>query len=264
MEIRGRTALLTGATGGLGRAIAAELAARGAKLILSGRDQGDLEALGAELPGDGHRSVAADLIEPGAVSKLMSDAGEHDVLIANAGVSGGDALLTGDHETIARVIRLNLEVPAQMAASSIVEMIPRGSGHLVFISSLAGKAIPSNAALYSSSKAGLRSLGLGLANDLDGTGIGVSTIYPGFVREAGMFHDSGAKPPPGFGTATPEEVGEAVAEAIVDGKREMDVAPLQQRSFANFAFHFHRVSSKLERAAGGREVGEQIARGAKE
>ena len=75
MELSGRTALLTGATGGLGRAIAAALAARGAKLVLSGRKAEALEALAAELPGEGHRVLPADLAEPGAAEKLAAEAG---------------------------------------------------------------------------------------------------------------------------------------------------------------------------------------------
>ena len=88
MELAGRKALLTGATGGLGRAIAEALAARGATLLLSARKRDALEALAAELPGDGHRVLPADLAEPGAAERLAAEAGEVDILVANAGLPG--------------------------------------------------------------------------------------------------------------------------------------------------------------------------------
>jgi len=88
MELAGRTALLTGATGGLGRATAKALATRGATLVLSGRKAEALEALAAELPGDGHRTIPSDLAEPGAAEKLAAEAGPVDVLVANAGLPG--------------------------------------------------------------------------------------------------------------------------------------------------------------------------------
>lgn len=264
MDLRGRTALLTGATGGLGRAIAAELAGRGAALVLSGRDQADLDELAASLPGDAHRAVAADLLAEGEVERLMSEVGGHDILIANAGVGDGGVLADGNHEGIAKVVRLNVEVPAQMAASSLAHMVGRDEGHLVFIASLAGKVIPSGDALYAATKAGVRALGLGLEGDLRNSGIGVSVVSPGFVRDAGMFHDAGGKPPPGIGTASPGDVAVAVAEAITGERTETDVAPVQQRSFASFAFHFPSLATRLERAAGGADLAKQIEKGSGE
>ena len=88
MEISGRTALLTGATGGLGRAIATGLAGAGATLVLSGRREEDLEELAEWLPGDGHRIVVADLAEDGEAERLAAAAAGVDILLANAGLPG--------------------------------------------------------------------------------------------------------------------------------------------------------------------------------
>lgn len=257
MELREATILLTGATGGLGRAMAAELAGRGGTLILSSRKGEELERLAAELPGEGHRVVVADLAAEGGVERLLEQAGDYDVLIANAGVGSGTALADADLEAISRIVRVNLEAPAKMAASAVQQMVPRRAGHIVLISSLAGKVVPSGAALYAATKSGLRALGRGLAGDLKGSGVGVSVIYPGFVREAGMFHDAGGRSPAGMGTATPAEVAEAVAEGIERERLEVDVAPVQQRSFANFALHFPGIAGRIERAAGGGGLAEQ-------
>lgn len=250
MNLDGKSVLLTGATGGLGRAIAAELAGSGATLILSARKADALEVMAAELPGGPHRTLAADLLDEGASEAVLRGAGSFDVLIANAGIGGGKAIEENSESAIRRVARLNLEVPILLASAAREQMLARGSGQIVLISSLAGKAIPSGSALYSATKAGLRAFALGLRGDLHGSGVGVSSINPGFVREAGMFHDSGAKPPPGIGTAAPEDVGRAVREAIENDRGDVDVAPVQQRAFVNFAYHFHGIGKRLERAAG--------------
>ena len=106
-------------------------------------------------------------------------------------------------------------------------MRERGDGHLVFVSSLSGKAPSPRSSVYASTKFGLRGFALCLRADLAGTGVGVSLVSPGFIRDAGMFADSGAKPPPGIGTSTPEEVAAGVVKAIERNKVEIAVAPVQ-------------------------------------
>src|SRR6185437_10502599 len=140
MEIGGRTTLLTGATGGLGRATAAALAARGAKLLLSGRKRDALEALAAELPGGEHRVLPADLAEPGAAEKLAAEAGAVDVLVANAGLPATGRLTDFSSEQLTAALRVNLEAPMLLARALEPAMLERGSGHMVFISSLSGKS----------------------------------------------------------------------------------------------------------------------------
>jgi short-subunit dehydrogenase len=235
MDLSGRTALLTGATGGLGRAIANALAERGAVLVLSARKAEELERLAAELPGSGHRIAPSDLAEPGAGTKLVADAGGFDVLIANAGVRGAGALTDYSDEQIERAIRINLDAPVRMARAAIEPMRERGGGHMVFIASLAGKAAPPRGSLYNATKAGLRGFAIGLRGDLAPDGIGVSLVSPGFVRDAGMFANSGSKSPPGLGTTTPDRVAEAVVKAIEQDKLEIAVAPIQQRLASHLA-----------------------------
>ena len=247
MELDHRTVLLTGATGGLGRAIAAALARRGATLVLSSRKAAELDELASSLPGEGHRLIVCDLDEPGAVERLAGEAGALDVLIANAGLGGNGRFESFEAERIERLVRVNLEVPMLLARALVPAMRERGEGQLVFISSLAGKAVSGRSALYSATKAGLRAFALGLRQDLGAEGIGVSVVNPGFVREAGMFHESGRTPPPGLGTTTPERVGEAVAEAIEQDRAELDVAPLQQRVLANFAGRRPHLAARITR-----------------
>jgi short-subunit dehydrogenase len=260
VELAGKTVLLTGATGGLGRAIAGALAARGARLVLSSRKASELGELVASLPGRGHRDLVADLAEEGAALRLLSEAGAVDCMVANAGLPASGRLDDFSQEQIGRALRVNLESPVRMARELFPPMVERGHGHLVFISSLSGRAHTARASLYAATKFGLRGFAFCLRDDLRGTGVGVSVISPGTIRAAGMFADSGAKAPPAMGTGTPEQVAAAVVRAIERDKGEITVAPLRQRALSRIAMHAPELSSRLSgrRAA---EVADEIAGG---
>ena len=261
MELAGRTALITGATGGLGRAIAAAMAERGARLTLSARKLEALEELAAELPGEGHRVLPSDLAEPGAGERLIEEAGDIDVLVANAGLPAAGWLYDFTPEQVQRALRVNLEAPMLMARAMYPAMVERGSGHLVFVSSLSGKAASPRSAIYNATKFGLRGFALGLRADLAPKGVGVSLVSPGFIRDAGMFADSGAKPPPGFGTGKPEQVGAAVVRAVERDKAEIAVAPLPQRALAHFGLTAPGIAAKVQSGSAGPKAGQAIADG---
>lgn len=235
MNLSGQTALLTGATGGLGRAIAGELASKGASVILSSRKASELEQLAASLPGEGHRVIVSDLGNPGAAEQLAADAGSVGVLVANAGLPGTGKLETFSSEELQRALRVNLESPMLLARAYAPEMEENGAGHMVFVSSLSGKAPAPRSSVYSATKFGLRGFALGLRTDLARAGVGVSLISPGFIRDAGMFADSGLKAPSGMGTSTPQAVASAVVKAIERNKVEIVVAPLRLRALSHFA-----------------------------
>lgn len=247
MRITGKTVLLTGATGGLGRAIAAATAAKGARLVLSSRHGDQLEQLADSLPGSGHRTIVSDLVAEGAAERLVAEAGALDGMIANAGIGANGRVDAIEGERVGAVMRLNFEAPVLMARAVAPALRERGSGHLVFIASLAAKGSTGRHALYAGTKAGLRSFAIGLRDDLARDGVGVSIVCPGFIREAGMFADSGEDPPMNLGTAAPGEVGDAVVEAIERDRLEIDVAPRRQRAMANFAHRFPGVAEKLIR-----------------
>jgi short-subunit dehydrogenase len=261
MELSGRTALLTGATGGLGRAIAAALAERGATLVLSARRADALEMLADELPGGEHGVLPSDLAEPGAGERLVAEAGAVDVFVANAGLPGAGLLTDFTPEQIGRALRVNLEVPMLMARSLLPAMVERGQGHLVFVSSLSGKVASPRTSIYNATKFGLRGFALGLRADLAPKGVGVSLVSPGFVREAGMFADSGAKPPPGMGTARPEQVGAAVVRAIERDKVEIGVAPLPQRVMAHFGMASPAIAIRAQSGSAGQRAAKAVADG---
>ncbi len=262
MELDGKRVLLSGATGGLGRAIAEALASRGAALVLSSRKTEALAELAASLPGDGHTTVTADLAEPGAAEELVDAAGEIDVLVANAGLPGTGKVEAYSDVELGRLLRVNLEAPIRMTHRLIGDWQRRGSGHLVFMSSLSGKAVSPSSSLYSATKFGLRGFALGLREDLHKQGIGVSLVSPGFVREAGMFHESGAKPVAGLGTTSPKQVADAVVKAIERNRHEIDVAPPLQRVLANFAHRRPEIAGKIAYRRGpGAKIADDVARG---
>jgi short-subunit dehydrogenase len=261
MQLAGATVLLTGATGGLGREIARALAERDATLILSARSGEALEQLAAELPGAGHISAPADLSQPGAATKLVADAGDFDVLVANAGLRGAGSLTDYSNDQIEAAIRVNLEAPVLMARAVMERMAERGSGHMVFIASLAGKAASPRSSLYNATKFGLRGFALGLRADMGPSGVGVSLVSPGFVRDAGMFAKAGAKPPPGLGTTTPDRVSAAVVRAIESNKLEIAVAPIQQRLGAHLALASPSIGLRAQSGGLGRRAAEEATVG---
>jgi short-subunit dehydrogenase len=264
MELAGRKALLTGATGGLGQEIAKALAARGAKLTLSGRKPEALEALAAELPGEEHAVVPTDLAEPGAAEKLAAEAGDVDVLIANAGLPATGRLTDFSSEQLTGALRVNLEAPMLLARALEPAMLERGSGHMVFISSLSGKSPSPLSSVYNATKFGLRGFALGLRSDLDPHGIGVSLVSPGTIREAGMYADSGAPPIKGLGTGSPAQVAAAVVKAIEKNKVEITVAPPQQRFLAHFALASPGVAVKTASSDAGQKAAAIVAKGQKD
>ena len=153
MELDGKTVLLTGATGGLGRAIGTALAERGASLVLTSRKQEALDELAGSLPGE-HRVVRADLGEDGAPERLAAEAGQVDGLVANAGLPGTGRVESFSPEELKRALRVNLEAPMMLARELAPGMSDRGDGHLVFVSSLSGKAPSPRSAVYVATKFG--------------------------------------------------------------------------------------------------------------
>jgi short-subunit dehydrogenase len=140
-------------------------------------------------------------------------------------------------------------------------MVERRRGHLVFMSSLAGRAAPTGSSIYSATKFGLRGFGLALREDLAGQGVGVSVILPGFIADAGMFAESGAKLPPYIGTKRPDDVARAVVKAIEQNRAELDVAPLPLRAGAVLAAVAPGPVGAVQRKLGAAKTSEQMARG---
>jgi len=258
MELRGTTVLLTGATGGIGHAIARRLHAAGASLILTGRRTEVLEPLAAELDA---RSLAINLAHREELDRLIDEAADVDILVANAAVPASGDLLDFRLDQIDRALDVNLRAPLVLSRVLGERMAQRGRGHIVLMSSLSGKSGQAGSALYSATKFGIRGLGQGLRGDLAPRGVGVSVVFPGFVRDAGMFHESGTKLPKGVGTSSPEEVAEAVVRGIERNKGELDVAPMGMRVGTLFASVAPGPAAKAAGVMGGDKIAKQLAAG---
>jgi short-subunit dehydrogenase len=248
--------LLTGATGGIGRAIARAFASRGASLILTGR-RADVLARVAEETGG--RALACDLAVRVDVERLIAEAGEVDVLVANAALPASGSLLEYDQSALDRALDVNLRSPIALARALAPGMVERAHGHVVFISSLQGKAPTPNSSLYVATKFGLRGFALALREDLRSAGVGVSVVMPGFIRDAGMFADSGVRLPFGIGTRTPEQVAAAVISAIERDRAEVGVAPPALRVGAVLAGIAPELSAAVSRRLGSHEIAAAVA-----
>ena len=258
MKLTGSTALITGASGGIGQAIARRLTAAGSSLTLSGRRADVLEPLAEQL---GARLCAADLADRAAVDRLAEDCLGLDILVANAALpASGDLASFVPHE-IDRALDVNLRAPIILARAMSAAMAERGRGHIVLISSSAGKTGSPGSSLYSATKFGLRGFGQGLRGDLHGTGVGVSVIFPGFIRDAGMLHDSGVQLPGFAGTSTPDDVADAVVRAIERNRGEVDVDPITMRAGTKFAQLAPASTARLTRLLGSDQISRDFASG---
>jgi short-subunit dehydrogenase len=260
VPLEGCKVLLTGATGGIGHAIACALHERGATLTLTGRRADVLDGLRSQL-GERAEVVAADLADSGEVASLAERAGTVDVLVANAGLPGTGKLESFSAEQLDRALDINLRAPMQLARTLLPTMLERGAGHIVLISSLAGKIASTRSSVYCATKFGLRGFGLSLHDELRGTGVGVTVVYPGFIREAGMFVDSGATLPTGIGTSPPQDVAKAVLTGIEKNSAEIDVAPLPMRVGARVFTAAPSLGAAISRAFGGGRIAAAVAEG---
>jgi uncharacterized protein len=258
VQLDGATALLTGATGGIGQAIARALDAEGARVLLSGRRTELLEGLRAEL-GDAAECLPADLTEPAAAAELAGRAGAVDVLVANAGLPASGSLDDFTPAEIDRALDVNLRAPMQLTRALLPGMVERGRGHLVFVSSLAGKVSSIGSSVYSATKFGLRGFAAGLREDLHLTEVGVTVLFPGFVRDAGMFAESGARLPSWVGTVTPEQVAEAVVTGVERERAEVDVAPLVLRAGTLAGTLAPATVARVQRRLGSDRIAREIS-----
>ena len=189
MKWNGRVIFLTGSSSGIGAALALELASRGAMLGLAARRRELLDQLAEQCTeiGGTARTFAVDVTDETAVAAaaeaLRSEFGQIDVLIANAGIGGNDDdTRSYKPASVKKVVDINLLGAVNAVHAVLPQMIERGSGHLVAISSLAGfRGLPKSAA-YSASKAGMTAFFESVRLDVMDKGIDVTIIQPGFIK----------------------------------------------------------------------------------
>jgi len=230
-SLEGRTALLTGASRGIGQYIGRALAEHGVNVVLAARGTDALESAARELRSMGVRAVpiAADIAETAARKRLLEQAqaamGPIDILINNAGMEWLSRYTNLSTDFIDTMIQTNLAGPLILSRLLLPQMIERGAGHIVMMSSLGGKKGSPYTATYAATKAGLIEWTAGIREELAGTGVSASVICPGFISGAGMFAAYGKRAPWIAGESRPEQVAAAVIRAIRDDVGEIIVNP---------------------------------------
>ncbi|KAB8187871.1 SDR family NAD(P)-dependent oxidoreductase [Microbispora catharanthi] len=216
MRLAGARVLVTGASSGIGAATALELSARGARLVLSGRDQ---EALAGVAARTGGEILPADLSDPSA--DLAVRAGRVDMLVACAGEGWSGPLARMPGGTAERVIAVNLAAHVQLTRLLLPGMLERGRGHLVYVASIAGVVGVREEAVYAATKAGLLAFAESLRYELPG--VGVTAVVPGvvdtpfFARRGRPYTRRRPAPVP------PERVARAIAVAVERDRAEVYV-----------------------------------------
>jgi short-subunit dehydrogenase len=257
MKLDGRRVLLTGASGGIGNAIARALHSAGATVVLNGRRADALDELAGTL-GERVETLVADLGDRESLNGLLERAGEVDVLVANAALPASGWLDSFTPDEIDRALEVNLRAPIQLARALVPRMAERGSGHLVFISSMSGKVPSMGSTVYSATKFGMRGFAAGLRDELRSKNVGVTTVFPGFISDAGMFAETGTKLPTGVATRSPEQVAAAVVRGIEEDKGEIDVAPLFMKTSAWLAGVSPSAVTAMARRLGSEKVAAEL------
>ncbi len=218
----GTRALVTGASRGIGRAVCRALASRGARLGLMARGRERLEELAAELPegpGGPHVPLVADVSKRGqvtrAVDRFAKRAEGLDLVIANAGVAHYGPFADADVERAEEMVRVNVLGAIYTVGAALPHLLDRARGHVVIMSSGAGvRAFPS-AAVYGATKAADRGFAEALRHELSGTGISVTTVFPGEVETDLHAHERSLLPD--WRRNENELPADAVARAVLNG-----------------------------------------------
>ncbi|MEI6530733.1 MAG: SDR family NAD(P)-dependent oxidoreductase [bacterium] len=225
-SLKGQVALLTGGSRGIGPVLADALAKRGANIALAARSQQGLDLVAAHLHESGIEALAipVDLRQSSQreqlVAKVLQAFGRIDILINNAGLETEGPFAELPWASIQETIEVNLTAPMALTRLILPGMLERKAGHIVNISSIAGKSGAPYAATYSGTKAGLAEWTRALRLELANTGVHFSTIFPGYVREVGMFAKFGVQPPWLVGSCFPSQVANAVVAAIEKNRVE--------------------------------------------
>ena len=183
-DLTGKTALVTGATGGIGGQIAKDLAANGAEVIITGRNEAALNELAKEL-GEKAKIVVCDLSKQSEVETLIAKAeekaGKVDILINNAGLTKDTLMMRMKPEDWDEVLNVNLKAAFILSKDAVRGMIKRRFGRIISIASIVGVVGNAGQANYAASKAGLIAMSKSLALEVASRGITVNCIAPGFI-----------------------------------------------------------------------------------
>jgi short-subunit dehydrogenase len=253
-----RTALVTGASRGIGTLIAREIANEGGHVVLTGRSAAELRAVTSELAAAGGdvSFLPADLTQPGAATSLVEtierQRGRIDLLVNNA---GGDPLREFHTMTIdenLRTLQLNLVAPVALSHAVLGGMLRRGQGHIVNISAMAGRVSFPYTEVYAAAKDGIIGFTRVLRSDYRPRGVSASVLILGAIRDAGqgqrMLDESGMKTSRFMAPA--EAVARAVVTAVQKDRAELVIMPGPGRLLRAVMDYFPGLGPVVNRAAG--------------
>ena len=247
MELKGKVVLLTGGSRGIGPIMAEAFASRGAIIALAARSQKGLEDVARHLKNSDAKVqiFPVDLRESLQRDKLIADViarlGTIDILVNNAGLETEGTFSELPWQSIRENIEVNLIAPIALTYLVLPEMLKKKAGYIVNMASIAAKCGAPCASIYSGTKAGLSGWTRALRLELAGTGIKFSTIFPGYVREVGMFAKFGVNSPWIIGSCSPDQVARAVIRTVEKEKLETIVNSRPLR----FIFTLNEISPRL-------------------
>ena len=233
MRIDGSTrALVTGASRGIGRALAAALAGRGATVGLAARSQDEVEALAGELPGE-HVPLACDVSDraavEAAVAEFVDSAGGLDLVVANAGIARYGPFRETGVDAVEAMTAVNWLGTVYTVGAALPHLLDQARGHIVIVSSGAGHRSFPWAAGYGATKGAQRMFGEALRHELSGTGVSLTLVYPGEIATSLHDHEKERMPDwyrGGSDAAPPDALAEKVLAAVEDDARAVHFPPL--------------------------------------
>ena len=222
MQLRGSTALLTGASRGIGAVLAPALAAEGINLVLAARDAENLERVRARCASFNVsvRVITVDVCVAADRARLVQEAGPVDILINNAAIQLASAVVDQTSRDVDSQIVTNLIAPIELTRMLLPGMLERRRGAIVNISSMSGKAATPYNAIYAAAKHGLNGFTASLRYELDGSGVHAGLVCPSFVASTGMWAATGQRAPALMREVSPEKVVRAVF-AVLGGAGEV-------------------------------------------
>ena len=229
MDLNGKTAIITGASRGIGPYIAKSLAQNGIAIIAVARNESGLKSTQSEIEKCGGTcySHPFDLTNIDGLEDFANDLwqayGAIDILVNNAGVEHYQHFDRLSKDEISLILKTNLRGPLELSRAIFPKFIEQKSGHIINIASLAGKKGVAYNSIYSASKAGLIMWSDGMRQEYKDSPVDISVICPGFISEAGMFHDGHLAPPALLGSSQPQKVADAVLKALRKGSCEIIV-----------------------------------------
>lgn len=267
-NLSGRNAILTGASKGLGVHIARALAREGVNLVLTARSADALEQVRDEMLSKDVKAevIPADLTKTDQIDSLIGEAEQKlrsiDILVNNAGIEISSPYKNFSPADIQKMVTLNLTVPMLLTRKLLPQMLGRNRGHIVNLSSLAGKTGFPNETPYAASKAGLIMFTHSLRVELADTQIGASVVCPGFVSDDGMYARMEARAGPApkiLQPTTPKKVADGVVRCIQKNISELVINPLPMKMLFMLQEAIPGIKTTLHKAFGTPEYADKVS-----